>query len=68
VLIDRARAPGWHRLAVQGVYTSNERARRLFERAGFVVTGCGADEQGVARWQMERRFREGDLGSSACVG
>ena len=57
LLVDRARALGWDRLAVQGVYTSNERARRLFERAGFVTTGCAADEQGVAKWQMELRLR-----------
>ena len=56
LLVDRARALGWSRLVVQGVFTDNDRARRLYERAGFRVVGEIRDGEGRPMWRMELRL------------
>jgi RimJ/RimL family protein N-acetyltransferase len=53
LLVERARRLGWSRLVVKGVYTYNERGRRLYERAGFEVCGETTDEAGRTLWRME---------------
>lgn len=59
LLITRARALGWSKLVVKGVYTYNERARRLYERAGFRVCGDVADEAGRPMWRLELALEDG---------
>ena len=51
MLIERARALGWEELQVS-VYTYNERARRLYEGAGFDLIGIKRDKQGNERWRF----------------
>lgn len=53
LLIDRARSLGWPGLVVKGVYTYNDRARRLYERAGFRVCGQAHNEAGHPMWRFE---------------
>jgi GNAT superfamily N-acetyltransferase len=51
-LVERARELGWPAMVVSGIYTDNLRARRLYEGAGFKVTGeipAGADR---SQWTM----------------
>ncbi len=52
LLIERARALGWPRLFVKGVYTDNERSRRLYEGAGFRPCGQTRDDDGHPIWQF----------------
>ena len=52
LLIARARALGWPRMVVSGIYTDNLRARRLYERAGFRITGTTGDAD-RPMWTME---------------
>ena len=59
LLITRARTLGWSRLVVKGVYTDNERARRLYERQGFRVCGDAADEAGRPMWRLELLLEDG---------
>ncbi len=53
-LIQRARQLGWTFLEVKGVYADNERARRLFEGAGFRSTGETVDPDGKRRIRYRR--------------
>lgn len=52
LLIDRARELGWAELQVKRVFSYNLRSRRLFERAGFTLSGTGVDEEGRAYWSF----------------
>ncbi len=56
LLVERAWALGWSRLVVQGVFTDNDRARRLYERAGFRVVDEIHDGEGRPMWRMELRL------------
>jgi ribosomal protein S18 acetylase RimI-like enzyme len=51
----RARALGWPRLVVSGISTDNVRARRLYEGAGFQITGTTGDPE-RPMWTMELPF------------
>lgn len=51
-LVERARELGWPEMVVSGIYTDNLRARRLYERAGFRVTGEIPAEAGRTQWTM----------------
>jgi RimJ/RimL family protein N-acetyltransferase len=53
LLIGRARALGWSRMVVKGIYTYNERSLRLYSGAGFRIIEQIADETGRAMWRME---------------
>lgn len=53
LLLNRARALGWPRLVAKGVYEDNIRARRLYERAGFRVSGEAIEEAGRRMWRLE---------------
>lgn len=53
LLVNRARALGWERLAVKSIYTYNPRSRRMFESAGFAVTETFTDEEGHEKWSLE---------------
>lgn len=53
LLINRAKALGWPDMVVKGVFVSNDRALRLYQRAGFRVTGRVADEAGRPMWAMK---------------
>jgi len=57
LLIKRARDLGWSTLKVKSIYTDNHRSRRLFERAGFIVTGEATDEGGRSVWRLELQLR-----------
>jgi L-amino acid N-acyltransferase YncA len=52
LLIARARALGWPRMIVSGIFTDNVRARRLYEGAGFRLTGTTGDPD-RPMWTME---------------
>jgi len=52
LLIDRAKSLGWAEMVVSGIYTDNPRARRLYERAGFRITGTVPAEAGRSQWTM----------------
>ena len=52
LLIARARALGWIRMVVSGIFTDNVRARRLYEGAAFRITGA-TGETDRAMWTME---------------
>ena len=54
LLIERARSLGWSRLIVKGIYTYNDRARRLYERAGFRQIGLVTVEGEHPAWRYER--------------
>jgi ribosomal protein S18 acetylase RimI-like enzyme len=51
-LVERARELGWPEMVVSGIYTDNPRARRLYERAGFTITGEIPAEQGRTQRTM----------------
>ena len=51
-LVERARELGWPDMLVSGIYTDNLRARRLYEGAGFQVTGVIPAEVGRTQWTM----------------
>jgi RimJ/RimL family protein N-acetyltransferase len=51
-LIERARELGWSDMVVSGIYTDNLRARRLYEGAGFTVTGEIDAGNGRRQWKM----------------
>jgi RimJ/RimL family protein N-acetyltransferase len=53
LLVARARTRGWARMVVSGIYTDNERALRLYRRAGFSITGQTGEESGRPMWTME---------------
>jgi RimJ/RimL family protein N-acetyltransferase len=53
LMIRRARALGWAKLGIQGIYTYNIRSRRLFERAGFKLAGEVVDQDGRLRWLFQ---------------
>jgi len=55
MLIERAMVLGWKELQVS-VYTYNERARRLYEGAGFDLIGIKPDKQGNESWQFHLRL------------
>jgi RimJ/RimL family protein N-acetyltransferase len=57
LLVRRARDLGWPKLTVKGIYTHNQRARRLFERAGFSMLGAMTDQDGHRLWQLELSLR-----------
>lgn len=52
LLVRRARALGWSRMVVSGIFTDNVRARRLYEGAGFRITGTTGDPD-RPMWTME---------------
>ena len=56
MLISRARRLGREKLVVKGVYTYNERARHLYEGAGFKLTATVFDEGGTPQWQFELKL------------
>lgn len=56
LLIARARSLGWDALRVSKVFTYNPRSRRLYEGAGFLPAGTGADEAGRPFWRFELRL------------
>lgn len=51
-LVERAQEMGWPEMVVSGIYTDNLRARRLYEGAGFKVTGEIPAEAGRTQWTM----------------
>ncbi len=51
-LVERANEMGWPEMVVSGIYTDNLRARRLYEGAGFKVTGEIPAEAGRTQWTM----------------
>ena len=53
LLIGRARSLGWSRLIVKGVYTYNDRSRRLYERAGFRKIGLVTADGDHPAWRFE---------------
>jgi RimJ/RimL family protein N-acetyltransferase len=53
LLIGRARALGWSRMVVKGIYTYNERSLRLYTGAGFRIGEQITDEAGRAMWRLE---------------
>jgi len=53
MLINRAKELGWNKLRVKSVYTYNERARRLYEEAGFKLVSTTSDKEGNQEWQFE---------------
>ena len=53
LLLERARQLGWNVVNVKGVYAYNERALRLFQRAGFVETSRHADQTGYELKAMQ---------------
>ena len=53
LLISRARALGWPDMLVRGVYVSNDRALRLYQRAGFRVTDRVTDDAGRPMWALK---------------
>ncbi len=53
LLVTRARALGWRRIRVKGVYTYNPRTRRLYERAGFRLTGLRPAQGGQDAWTFD---------------
>ncbi|MFN8541544.1 MAG: GNAT family protein [Thermomicrobiales bacterium] len=53
LLIGRARALGWSRMVVKGIYTYNERSLRLYARAGFRVCEQVTDDAGREMWRLE---------------
>lgn len=57
LLIERGRDLGLPRLVVQGVYAYNDRARRLYERAGFRTCGQVHDDAGHLLWQYQLPLR-----------
>jgi RimJ/RimL family protein N-acetyltransferase len=59
LLIARARALGWPKLTVKGVFTYNDRARRLYERAGFRIVGV--DHLDQSSWRLELLLARSDL-------
>jgi RimJ/RimL family protein N-acetyltransferase len=56
LLIARARALGWKRIGVSGVYTYNPRARRMYEGTGFRVTGVRSAEGKPDMWTLQLRL------------
>lgn len=57
LLVARARALGWARMVVSGIYTDNERALRLYRGAGFSTTGQTGEESERSMWTMELLLR-----------
>lgn len=55
-LVDKAQALGWSEMVVSGIYTDNLRARRLYEGAGFNVTGEIPAESDRAQWTMSLKL------------
>lgn len=55
-LIERARELGWPVMHVSGIYTDNHRARRLYEGAGFAITGEIPAEAGRTQWTMSLKL------------
>lgn len=53
LLVERARSLGWPRLVVKGIYTYNDRARHLYERAGFRLIGLVTVEGDPPAWRYE---------------
>ena len=58
LLIARAWNLGWPAMVVSGVYTDNPRARRLYEGAGFRITGTIPAEADRSQWTMELRLAD----------
>lgn len=58
LLVERARSLGWLRLVVKGVYTYNDRARRLHERAGFRLIDRITTEGDPPAWRFELSFTQ----------
>ncbi len=57
LLEQRARALGWSELRTKGVWTINERSRRLFLSAGFVQDGGETiDEEGKPAWRFVKQL------------
>lgn len=53
LLVGRARTLGWSKMVVSGVFRDNDRARRLYEGAGFRITGQIGEDTGRPMWTME---------------
>jgi RimJ/RimL family protein N-acetyltransferase len=51
-LVERARELGWPEMVVSGIFTDNPRARRLYEGAGFRITGEIPAGNGRTQWTM----------------
>jgi len=51
-LVERAKEFGWPEMVVNGIYTENVRARRLYEGAGFQVVDEIPAEAGRVQWKM----------------
>ena len=54
LLVQRATDLGWPELKVKSIFTYNQRSRRLFEGAGFRLTGGGTDNGGREFWSFSR--------------
>lgn len=67
MLINRARELGRKNITTNGIYTFNERSRRLFESLGFKMIECFIDDDGNEcyryRYSMVvlRKANENDL-------
>jgi RimJ/RimL family protein N-acetyltransferase len=55
-LVARAQELGWPEMVVSGVYTDNLRARRLYEGAGFKITGEIPAGAGRMQWTMSLKL------------
>lgn len=53
LLVGRAQTLGWSKMVVSGVFVDNERARRLYEGAGFRITGQTGEDTVRPMWKME---------------
>jgi len=65
-LVQRARELGWPEMVVSGIFTDNLSARRLYEGAGFRLTGEIATGDGRRQWTMRLPLEPGEgAGSGA---
>jgi RimJ/RimL family protein N-acetyltransferase len=54
LLIDAARSRGWRKLVAHKIFAYNARSMKLFEKAGFVRTDTGVDDQEQAYFRYEK--------------
>lgn len=54
LLIEAARSRGWTKLVAHKIFSYNARSMKLFEKAGFVRTGTGIDDQEQAYVRYEK--------------